>query len=452
VARGEIARRSSYGPHSPAIGARGARTRAQILDTALALFAARGFHATSVDDVAGGAGVSRATLYQYFEGKDEIFAELLLECGTALMRLIRRLGPLGPTPAGFDNLHWWLGEWAWVYDTYATMFVQWDVIDHSGTSFRPLVATFVDAYAGRIASRLEASGFSDDDRLGTGTALLLAVHRFNLYRHSALADGSSDRELLDGLAVVVQLVLFPDTPPDVIAGLVAQGDNNPTIRSIVPRPFIPGAVRTAGLGPRARRTVRQLLDAGAVVFAERGYQHANLDAVAAEAGVARATLYKYFHDKADLLAALSVEAADAVVASTFRLAGLHSDQEAGTGGCRGRAALLRAWLDEFVALSTRYGGVMAVWFAERSEDHTVRAAAAASSAHLHAAIRTVLTGVQRPYPFHHQAAGLVMMALLQRGPVGLSGTSPEQSRTAVVETMARFIERGLLNSSAPGTR
>jgi AcrR family transcriptional regulator len=60
--RGEIVRRPSYGPTSPSVGERGARTREQIVDAALRLFASQGFHNTLVDEIAGAADVSRATL------------------------------------------------------------------------------------------------------------------------------------------------------------------------------------------------------------------------------------------------------------------------------------------------------------------------------------------------------------------------------------------------------
>jgi len=121
----ETFRREGYGPSSLAVGERGARTRQRIVEETLRLFETQGFHATSVEGIAKAAGTSRSTLYQYFESKEQIFVELLDECGSALMRVVRRIGPLGPTRLGFDNLHWWLGEWAYVYDKYATMFVQW---------------------------------------------------------------------------------------------------------------------------------------------------------------------------------------------------------------------------------------------------------------------------------------------------------------------------------------
>src|SRR5438132_5055057 len=121
----EVSRRPSYGPNSPVVRERGARTRQQIVEAARTLFEERGYHTILVDDIAKAADVARATLYQYFESKEHIFVELVEESGAALNRLNRRLGPLGPSTEGFANLRWWLSEWTEVFDRYSAMFVQW---------------------------------------------------------------------------------------------------------------------------------------------------------------------------------------------------------------------------------------------------------------------------------------------------------------------------------------
>src|SRR5437016_10835727 len=46
---------------------------AEILTAALACFAERGFAATRLDDVALRAGVTKGTLYLYFQNKEELF-------------------------------------------------------------------------------------------------------------------------------------------------------------------------------------------------------------------------------------------------------------------------------------------------------------------------------------------------------------------------------------------
>jgi len=66
--------------------------RRQILDGARRMFLSRGFEGTSMQDVARAAGVSKGTLYVYFDSKEAMFEALVLtECGR-LQRTIRQLG------------------------------------------------------------------------------------------------------------------------------------------------------------------------------------------------------------------------------------------------------------------------------------------------------------------------------------------------------------------------
>lgn len=51
--------------------------REQMLRAATKVFAAKGYHRASVSDIIEAAGVARGTFYLYFEGKREIFAELV---------------------------------------------------------------------------------------------------------------------------------------------------------------------------------------------------------------------------------------------------------------------------------------------------------------------------------------------------------------------------------------
>jgi AcrR family transcriptional regulator len=48
-----------------------------ILDTALELFAEKGFHQTSISDITRMAGISKGLLYNYFESKDEVLKSII---------------------------------------------------------------------------------------------------------------------------------------------------------------------------------------------------------------------------------------------------------------------------------------------------------------------------------------------------------------------------------------
>lgn len=67
-----------------------ARRRHQLLDVALDVFATRGFHVTSMDDVAEAAGVTKPVLYQHFRSKRALYLELLDEVGSQLRDAITK--------------------------------------------------------------------------------------------------------------------------------------------------------------------------------------------------------------------------------------------------------------------------------------------------------------------------------------------------------------------------
>ena len=61
--------------------------RAQLLESALEVFVAQGYHAAAMDDIAERAGVSKPVLYQHFPGKLELYLALLDQsCDTIVER------------------------------------------------------------------------------------------------------------------------------------------------------------------------------------------------------------------------------------------------------------------------------------------------------------------------------------------------------------------------------
>src|SRR6187200_2340230 len=56
---------------------RSERSRQQILDASLRLFSHRGYGATSVSDIAEGAGLSKGNVYHHFPDKETIFRALI---------------------------------------------------------------------------------------------------------------------------------------------------------------------------------------------------------------------------------------------------------------------------------------------------------------------------------------------------------------------------------------
>ena len=84
-----------------------ARRRRQLLDVAVDVFAEKGFHGTSMDEVAEAAGVTKPVLYQHFDSKRELYLELLEDVGSHLVAGVTAAvgaaaGPRQQVEAGFE--------------------------------------------------------------------------------------------------------------------------------------------------------------------------------------------------------------------------------------------------------------------------------------------------------------------------------------------------------------
>jgi len=96
------------------------RSRQTIKEAALELFGHQGYHSTSISQIAKEAGVSKGLLYNYFESKEALLEEILMdavETGEEIMAEIiqQANGPVkvlrGMIETTFafvqDNLHYW---------------------------------------------------------------------------------------------------------------------------------------------------------------------------------------------------------------------------------------------------------------------------------------------------------------------------------------------------------
>lgn len=71
----------------------------QILATAAALFAERGFHGVSVVELGAACGISGPALYKHFASKDAMLSEMLVEISEELLRVGRERSAAAPDPA-----------------------------------------------------------------------------------------------------------------------------------------------------------------------------------------------------------------------------------------------------------------------------------------------------------------------------------------------------------------
>jgi AcrR family transcriptional regulator len=73
--------------------------RAQLLAVTARLFAERGFHGVSIEDIGAAAGISGPGVYRHFPSKDALLAELLVDVSERLRDGGREQVAAGGRPA-----------------------------------------------------------------------------------------------------------------------------------------------------------------------------------------------------------------------------------------------------------------------------------------------------------------------------------------------------------------
>jgi AcrR family transcriptional regulator len=79
------------------LAAKGQRTRARLLEAAERVFAELGYNDASIVKITEAAGVGQGTFYLYFQGKAEIFDELVRDLNRRVRRAMSEAAEQGPT-------------------------------------------------------------------------------------------------------------------------------------------------------------------------------------------------------------------------------------------------------------------------------------------------------------------------------------------------------------------
>jgi AcrR family transcriptional regulator len=396
------------------------------LQSAADVFLANGFHSTSLDTIAKAAKASRATVYQYFAGKEDIFRELSAVSERDVLAHAERLGGLGPTIDGVAALHRWLVEWAEIYDAHAAVFAEYPGI---GTELSVIdVGTVAETFARTVTAKVRGAGLDGLDPDDAAAALMRIPHMVHLYRYRAMFPLPAPAVVSWSLTVALQLMLFPDTPPDVLQA-VAPLDALQSVSQ--PIAVTDGAESTDPNDVPLSPIAQDVLSVSSALFAERGYYAVGMEEIASAADVSRATLYRYFSTKAEILAELTRRAVTEVehhAAALPRTADADSWPEWMLGYVRfhrGYRGVIRAWLD----------GTVAEQLSDASVDHGIGA--------IHGAIAALLTAVDLPANVNREVAGAVFLAVLGRMTEPTSPNAADGDERAA-SLMMNLLRRSLL--------
>ncbi|WP_166908120.1 TetR/AcrR family transcriptional regulator [Mycobacterium sp. DL440] len=422
-------RRPGYAPlDNVGVGRRGLHTRQRILARAADVFLSDGFHSTSLDTIAKAANSSRATIYQYFAGKEDIFRELSDAAGKAVLDHGERLGDLGPTVDGVEALHRWLTEWAHIYDTHAAAFAEYPGI---GTELSVIdVGPVAEEYRRRVAARLHAAqlqGLGSDD---AAAALMRIPHMVHLYRHRAMFPLPAREVVSWSLTVALQLMLFPDTPAEAVAAPHIFDESAGTPTDVADGTAAEPVTVTTEPSP----TARDVLSASSRLFAEHGYYAVSMEDIAAAADISRATLYRYFSTKDKILAELTREAVAEIEESAAALSQI-ADTDAFT-----------KWVHGYVGFHRGYRGVIRAWFDGTVAEQLSNAAVGHGIWAVRQAVDALLETIELPDAIDRGTAGAVFLAVLGRMTEPTAGDESDGDDRAA-DLIVNLLRRSLLRSA-----
>lgn len=162
------------------LGGKAARTRNALLAAAYDLFAAEGYQATSVADVAERAGVSLGTFYQYFRDRSDILGTLVR---IGVLELLRGNQRRWDPARGRIGLRRVIAGFVEAYVSTLSFQVVWEEVTHVEEGMaglrRDLSRLFTNAIEGAIAEGAEAGILRCDlDAGGMARALTSMVDRY----------------------------------------------------------------------------------------------------------------------------------------------------------------------------------------------------------------------------------------------------------------------------------
>jgi AcrR family transcriptional regulator len=424
-------RRPGYAPAANAgVGRRGLHTRDRILGCAEEVFLANGFHATSLDAIAKAARASRATVYQYFAGKEEIFRELSALAERDVLEHGEHLGDLGPTVDGVDALHRWLVEWADIYDAHAAVFAEFPGIGTATGLSVVDASTAAQEFHQTVTDRLRGTRLQDLDADDAAAALGRIPHMVHLYRYRAMFPLPAAATVTWSLTVALQLMLFPETPADVlqaIAPRVTDGRARTPSRALDSAAATPAVIEASG-----SPIPQDVLSVSSALFAERGYYDIGMEEIAAAADVSRATLYRYFSTKDKILAELTRRAVGEIEEHAAALPAMAADS-------------LTEWMRGYVRFHRAYRGVIRAWFDGTVAEQLSGADVDHGIGAIHQAVAALLSTVDLPAGIDADVAGAVFVAVLGRMSEPTAASTPDSDERAAL-LMVKLLRRALLRS------
>jgi AcrR family transcriptional regulator len=184
-------------------------TRRTLLDSAAGVFAERGYAAATIEDIIRASGLARATFYNHFRGKAEVFEAIAGEHAKRTVPLAEGMGPITPDAAGLATLRAFIREFLELSVAYAGLNAAFVEADRS----EAIVAQTTTRDMGRLnrilARHLREGGFETAHANFTALALIAMFDRFEDLARIGEIDITWDATA-DALARWTLTMLYPN--------------------------------------------------------------------------------------------------------------------------------------------------------------------------------------------------------------------------------------------------
>lgn len=254
------------------------RKRRLIIESAEVIFASRGFHDTTIADIAAASGVHEASIFQYFKTKENLVVTIPeRHLKETLEGIAEHLQGIKGAESKLRKLLWHQLRDLSVNANYTSILLR---------ELRTLPAFY------------ESPAYE-------------MIRKYSAFASEALKEGMRDHEISPDVEVILALEMIFGAIDSIVLRWLFFGDRyDPNeaadafcslIKAAIWRREPSSGAEQGEEPSRGELRRRSIMEVASEVFGKKGYGGATISEIAGKAGIAEASIYQYFKSKEQLL-------------------------------------------------------------------------------------------------------------------------------------------------------